>query len=141
MYSLMPYVNRTLYRPIDSSFIRSFFDLTDLFGSPAFRVDVKEVENGYLLEAELPGIPKDKINLSVEDEVLTISTEMNEVKKEQRDGYLHCERRSGSMARNFNMEGIDTSAITANYENGVLSVNLPKLKAEDKPKARKIDID
>ncbi len=140
MYSLMPYYNRTLCRPVDNSFIRSFFDMTDLFGSPAFRVDVKEIENGYLLEAELPGVPKDQINLSVEDDVLTLSANMNEEKREQRDGYLHSERRSGHMERHFNMEGIDTTAITAAYENGVLAVTLPKQKAEDKPEARKIDI-
>lgn len=140
MYSLMPYYNRTLFRPMDNSFIRSFFDLTDMFGSPAFRVDVKEIENGYLLEADLPGIPRDKINLSVEEDVLTISTDINEEKKEQREGYLHCERRTGHMARQFNMEGIDTSAITATYENGVLAVTLPKRKVEEKPEARRIDI-
>lgn len=140
MYSLMPYYNRALFRPVDNSFIRSFFDMTDLFGSPAFRVDVKEVENGYLLEADLPGVPKDQINLTVEDDVLTISADMNEEKMEQRDGYLHSERCSGHMERHFNMEGIDSAAITATYENGVLAVTLPKQKAEDKPEARKIDI-
>lgn len=140
MYSLLPYCNRSVFRPVDDSFIRSFFDVNDLFGKAGFRVDVKEIENGYLLEAELPGVPKDKINLSVEDEVLTISADMNEEKKEQRDGYLHSERRSGHMERHFNMEGIDISAINASYDNGVLAVTLPKQKAEDKPGAQRIEI-
>lgn len=139
MYTLLPSRRNTLYRP-GSDFIRSFFDVTDMFRPVSLHVDVKEEEDLYKLEADLPGVPKDQINLSVKDDCLTISADLNREKKEQKEGYLYSERSSGHVERNFNMEGIDTAGITAAYENGVLTVTLPKQKTEDKPQARKIDI-
>lgn len=143
MYSMIPYrrAQRTLIsRPMDD-FIRSFFDANDLFGSAGFQVDVRDSEGAYLLSAELPGVPKEKVNLSVENDVLTISADLNHEKTEQREGYLYSERRSGHVQRHFNLEGIDASSISASYENGVLNVSLPKKGTEAKAEARKIDIE
>lgn len=145
MYSLIPFrrnVTRDLVTPFASDrFFRSFFDMSDLMGSAGFRVDVREDENAYMLEAELPGVAKDKINLTVDDDALVISTDLNEEKKEERGGYLYSERRTGHVERRFNLEGIKVDEIAANYENGVLMVTLPKEKAEEtKKETRKIDI-
>ena len=142
MYSMIPYrrTNHLLARPMND-FIRSFFDVNDIFSTPAFHVDVREDENAYVLEAELPGVPKDKIHLSVDDNTLTLSADLNEEKKESHDGYLHCERRTGHVERHFNMDEIDTSALSANYTDGVLRITLPKQKAQDKPTARNIEIE
>lgn len=145
MYSLIPFrrnVTRDLVTPFASDrFFRSFFDMSDLMGPAGFRVDVREDENAYMLEAELPGVAKDKINLTVDDDALIISADLNEEKKEERAGYLYSERRTGHVERRFNLEGIKVEEIAANYDNGVLSVALPKEKAEEaKKEARKIDI-
>lgn len=145
MYSLIPFrrnVNRDLVTPfVSDRFFRSFFDMSDLMGPAGFRVDVREDENAYMLEAELPGVGKDKINLTVDDDTLIISADLNEEKKEERAGYLYSERRTGRVERQFNLEGIKVDEIAANYDNGVLSVTLPKEKAEETKKdARKIDI-
>ena len=139
MYTLMPSRRNTLCRS-NSDFIRSFFDVTDMFRPVSLHVDVKEEEGLYKLEADLPGASKDQINLFVKDDCLTISADLNTEKKEQKEGYLYSERYSGHVERSFNMEGIDTAGIAAAYENGVLIVTLPKQAIEEKPQARKIDI-
>ena len=140
MYTLLPTRRNTLCRP-GNDFIRSFFDVTDMFRPVNLQVDVKEEGDLYKLKADLPGVSKDQISLSVKDDSLTISADLNQEKKEQKEGYLYSERYSGHVERSFNMEGIDTAGITAAYENGVLTVTLPKQKAEEKPEARKINID
>ena len=140
MYTLLPSRRHALCRPGSDNFIRSFFDITDTLRPSAFRVDVQEEGEQYKLEAEMPGVSKEEIQLSVENECLTISADVNHTKKEQRESYLYSERYSGHMARSFNMEGIDTDAIEASYENGLLTVILPKQKAGEENQARKIII-
>jgi HSP20 family protein len=144
MYTLVPY-RRNLTRDLPTTFpsdnfFRSFFDMSDFMGTAGFRVDVREDEKAYQLEAELPGVPKDKLNVSIDDGTLTISADLNEEKKEERGSYLYSERRSGHVERRFNLEGIDADAIKADYRNGVLLVTLPKEQPAPKKEAKKIDI-
>ena len=144
MYTLVPFrrnLNRELPSPfVNDNFFRSFFDMSDMLGPAGFRVDVREDDKAYRLEAELPGVPKDKLNVSIDDGTLTISADLNEEKKEENGSYLYSERRSGHVERCFNLEGIDAEQITADYKNGVLMVNLPKLQPTPKKEPRKIDI-
>jgi len=111
MYTMMPYSHRrAAARPmtpfLSDRFFRSFFDMTDMAGSPGFRVDVKEHDNHYTLEAELPGVRMEDIALSLEDDVLTIAADVNQEKREQKESYLYSERRSGHMERRFSLEGV-----------------------------------
>ena len=145
MYSLTPFrrsVSRDLMNPFPTDrFFRSFFDMSDMVGSAGFRVDVRDEGDAFRLEAELPGVPKDKINLSLDEDTLVISAELNEEKKEERSGYLYSERRTGHVERRFNLEGIHAEGIAADYENGVLTVTLPKEQPVEKEKEnRRIDI-
>lgn len=144
MYTLVPFrrnLTRELPSPLfNDNFFRSFFDMSDMLGPAGFRVDVREDEGAYHLEADLPGVPKDKLNVNVEDGTLTISADLNEEKKEEHGSYLYSERRSGHVERSFNLEGIDAENITADYKNGVLLLNLPKEKPAPKKEAKKIEI-
>ena len=144
MYTLVPYrrnLTREITRPfMGDAWLRSFFDMSDVVGSAGFRVDVREDDKAYHLEAELPGVPKDKLSVNVEDGLLTISADLNEEKKEEHGSYLYSERRSGHVERSFNLEGIDAENITADYKNGVLMLNLPKEQPVPKKDARKIEI-
>lgn len=143
MYTIVPYrrrLSRELPTPFEDRFFRSFFDMGDMIGNTGFRVDVREDDNAYHLDAELPGVPKDKINLSIEDGVLTISADLNDEKKEEGKGYVYSERRSGHVERSFNLEGIDAEGISADYKHGVLLVNLPKIQPEPKAEPKKIAI-
>lgn len=118
-------------------FVREFFDGDFL---PSLRVDVQKKENAYLLEADLPGVKKEDINLNVENGVLTISADLNTQKKEEKKGYVCSERRTGHVERSFDLEGIDISEISADYHNGVLMINLPVQKQVEKANSMKIAI-
>ena len=146
MYSMVPYRNRReVTRPMmndlfNDRFFRHFFDMGDMVGSAGFRVDVREQEDAYLLEAELPGVKPEDVSLTTEDDVLTIAADINMEKKEDRSGYLYSERRTGHMERRFSLEGIRQEEITASSQNGILTVKLPKSQPEPAKAARRIEI-
>lgn len=146
MYTLIPYRNNNeLTRRnngwfSDSLFDR-FFDMGDWFGSSAFRVDVKDLGDKFELQAELPGVKQDDIDLSIKDDTLTISAEFKNENKDERNNYVYSERRSGKFMRSFDVSGIDQQAISADYTDGVLSVMLPKVKPQEPvDNSRKITI-
>ena len=148
MYTLVPFrgrrelshANDMMNGMLNDRFFRSFFDMSDWMGNAGFRVDVKEQPDAYQLEAELPGVREDQIDLTVDNDVLTISANLNTEKKEEKDNYLYSERRSGHMERSFNLEGISQEGISAKFENGVLFITLPKEKPQPQRSARRIAI-
>ncbi|MDW7656249.1 MAG: Hsp20/alpha crystallin family protein [Bacillota bacterium] len=107
--------------------------------SSFMRVDIKENDNTYLLEAELPGVSKEQINIETDHDLLTISVNQDETKEVNETQYLRRERRCCSMTRSFNIENIDADNIKAKMDNGVLMLELPK-REPDKQVVRKIDI-
>lgn len=146
MYTLIPYrSNNGMSRRNDGWFGDSlfdrFFDMGNWFGSSAFRVDVKDLGDKLELQAELPGVKQDDIDLSIKDDTLTISAEFKSGSKDEKDNYVYTERRSGKFTRSFDVSGIDQQAITADYTDGVLSVMLPKVKPQEPvDNSRKITI-
>ena len=101
------------------------------------QVDIKDNGNGYSLIAELPGIPKEDIHVTVDDSILTI--EANTVKEsttEENGKVLRRERRSGKYLRTFNIgSDVDIESIKAEFKDGLLILNLPKTQEEnDAPK-------
>lgn len=104
------------------------------------KVDIKENEKEFILEAELPGVDKNNINLELKDDVLTISVERNEEVNEEKENYIRKERRYGSMSRSFYVDDINEDEIKAKFENGILYVTLPKLESKG-PKNNKIQIE
>ncbi len=144
MYTLIPFrgrrdVGRSLANSLLSdNFFRSFFDMSDFVGSAGFRVDVKDKADHYLLEAELPGVSEEQIELTVDNDVLTITANASKERKEEKDNYLYCERRVGRMERSFSLDGIQQDNITADYKNGVLTVLLPKNAPEPAKTQRRI---
>lgn len=125
----------------DDQFFRSFFNMSDAMGSSGFRVDIREKDNAYIMSAELPGVPMDKINLSVNDDMLTISADIDTQKENDQGSYYYCERRSGHVERSFSLENIDQDQIKASYENGILNLTLPKRQPVPEKSARRIPID
>ncbi|NLZ90217.1 MAG: Hsp20/alpha crystallin family protein [Clostridiales bacterium] len=147
MFTMIPYRRNRNLSParqmsnfLNDSFFRSFFDMSDMVGNAGFRVDIKELDNQYVIEAELPGVKEDQINLTVNDDVLKISATMNQEADEQQGAYCYRERRCGHMERSFTLEGICQDDIKAEYSNGVLTVNLPKLQQEPQKAERRIAI-
>lgn len=106
---------------------------------PAFSTDIKDEGDHYLLQAELPGVQKEDIDLDVKDGVLTITASHQQSSQQTQDNYVCRERRTGSFTRSFNLEGIQEEGITAAYRDGVLELVLPK-RQEVLPQSRKIAI-
>ncbi|NTU94378.1 MAG: Hsp20/alpha crystallin family protein [Chlorobiaceae bacterium] len=103
--------------------------------SPAFKVDISEDEHAFYLDAELPGIAKEKIALNIEDDVLTIKAERSQDEEQKKKDYHRIERSFGSVSRGFNIgELIDQEHIAAAFDNGVLHVTLPKAQPVKKTK-------
>ncbi|HHV28224.1 Hsp20/alpha crystallin family protein [Acetivibrio mesophilus] len=108
-------------------------------GGSQMRVDISENDKEYVLEADMPGINKENINIEVNGDTLTISTKWDEQTEVKKDNYLRKERRASSMTRSFNIENVDSDRITAKHEKGVLTLILPK-KEENRSKGKRIDI-
>jgi len=102
--------------------------MDDFFTSDTFKLDVKKTDEGYHLDAELPGFTKDDIKLSYEKDVLTIEAIQSTEKNESDDHYVHQERRFTNLKRSVVLPDIDDANIKAKLTNGVLSVELPVAK-------------
>ncbi len=106
---------------------RSFWKDTGASFS-SFPTDIKDEGDQFTLTAELPGFNKEDIRLDLNNGVLTIAAKHEDTteQKDEKGNYLCRERHYGSYQRSFSVSGIDESAITASYENGVLKLDLPK---------------
>ena len=141
MFELMPFGYRRVsaYNPfLDfEEMSRSFWDNNNV---SAFRTDITEKDGKYVLEADLPGFKKEDISVDIDKDCLTITAEhKSEEKEENADSYIRRERYYGSYTRSFNVKGIDTEAITAAYNDGVLTLTMPK-KEPEVPAARRLEI-
>ncbi len=151
MSGLIPWKNSGVQKRNDN--LLNFFDMDRVFdnffndsvfpshfsNSGHMKVDISENEKEYILEAELPGVKKDEINLEVNDDRLTIAVNRDEKTEEKKDNYLRRERRTSSMIRSFSLENVASDKITAKHDNGILTLVLPK-KEVVAVKGRKIDI-
>lgn len=104
-------------------------------------VNIKENDEGFSLDFMVPGMKKEDFKINLENDVLKVSAELKEEKEEDNQGYYRKEFAFGSFCRSFTLpESVDSENIKASYENGILTVGLPK-KEEAKPQpARLIDI-
>ena len=101
-------------------------------------VDIYEDKDRLIVEAELPGMNRDDFELTVENNVLTLRGERKFEKKTDGDNYHRVERSYGSFTRQFTLpQTVTAEGATADFENGVLRVALPK---REETKARKIEI-
>ena len=101
-------------------------------------MDLVETGDSYVLKADLPGLTQDDIKIEFEDRTLTVSGERKADHEVATDGYVRVERAFGSFTRSLTLpQGVDPEALTANFENGVLEVTIPKPEAR---KPRRIEI-
>ncbi len=140
MFGMLPFdrSDSNLFDTFDA-FTRDFFRKSNA-ELPAFRTDIKDTGDAYLLEAELPGFKKEDISLDLKEGILTITATHNEEGQVEEGTYIRRERRFGSFQRSFDVSGIDERGITAGYDSGVLSVRLPKVKPAE-PETFRINID
>ena len=122
----------------------SFFDAPDGATVQARRripaMDLVEEDNDFVLRADLPGVEEKDVKVELEDNVLTISGERSSEHNERKDGYYRIERSSGSFQRSLTVpEGVDPDKVAAHFENGVLTVRIPK-PAQAKPRRVAINV-
>ena len=95
-------------------------------------IDVHESDNDYVIKADLPGIKKDDIQISLENGILSIRAETSDQNTEEKDGkIIRQERHFGQFLRQLSVgSDVDPAAIQATYTEGVLRLELPKLREE-----------
>ena len=92
--------------------------------------DISEMENGFEIRAELPGVTESGVNVSVTDNLLTIKGEKRQEKETDNKNYHRVERRYGSFQRSFTLpRNVETADIKAGYKDGVLTLTIPKVEA------------
>jgi HSP20 family protein len=115
-----------------------FNDVTPFRAFDSFRMDVKETDKEYLVEAELPGVEKDDVEISLNDGQLTIMVRKAQQNEEQAANYIRRERRVGAMQRSVYLVNASNKGAKAKFNNGVLTLTIPK---DDSQKIYKIDIE
>lgn len=122
------------------NFFTGRLGLTDSMSDIALPVDVEENEHEYLVTADLPGMKKDDIKITFENNYLTISGEKKSKKEISEDNYHLIERRQGKFSRSLAIpSGVKADHIEADYEQGVLTVKIPKAE-EAKPKQIEVKV-
>ena len=124
-----------------------FRDLDDMerafFGERVHSFNTDIVDNGdsYSVVTDLPGFRKEDINIDIAGDTLTLTAERHSdyENKEKKNSYVRVERSYGSYTRTFDITGINADEISAKYDNGVLTLTLPK-KAAKEPESRKLEI-
>jgi HSP20 family protein len=119
----------SLFPAFEDAFLRNWLDDEDRVVTYSPRVDVRETKENFVLRAELPGLKKEDVKLSLKDNVLTLSGEKRYEEKRDEENYHLRESRYGKFERSFRLtNGVDRSNITADYKDGVLTITLPKTK-------------
>jgi HSP20 family protein len=133
--------NLRTYEPFADLVRSPMFDLTGMFdlprtrfgyptprAEPSIKMDVTEDANAYHVKAEIPGVKKEEIHVSVEGNTVSISAEFERKEETRKDETLLCsELFRGKVARSFTvMADVDESKAEAKYENGILELMLPK---------------
>lgn len=140
MFGLTPYTRNFYVASFDPfKEIEEFERRFSLQRTPAIKTDIRETENAYILESDLPGFSREDIHAEINNGYLTIRAEHKSENEDKNESYLRRERSFGSFSRTFDLEGIDADAISASFKNGVLTLELPKL-AQKAEEAKKLEI-
>jgi HSP20 family protein len=118
--------------PFDVAFREFFRNMLrptrlELDTEPEIRLDMKETEKAYMIHAEIPGVKKEDIEVSIDGNLVTLRAEVKREKEEKGETMLRSERYYGAMTRSFTLAtDVDEKAATAKYTDGVLELMLPK---------------
>ena len=130
-------------RKNDFDIFGGFFD-DPFFNEPrhkeVMKTDIKEGENEYTLEIEMPGIKKENVKIELSKGYITISAENNNEVEEKEKNYIRKERHYGSFTRSFYVgDKVEMNDIKASMDNGILSITVPKEESEE-PEKKYIEI-
>ena len=146
MFDLTPFRKNELERLRKDLFGDVFDRMNQLFDPKdgatsfldSFKLDVRDQDGQYVIEAEMPGIKKDNIHVRYDKDYLILSVDQREEKEEDKD-YVYRERRVTSMQRSLYLPNVKEDAIKAKLSDGVLHLTVPK--ADDGSSTRTIEIE
>lgn len=131
MKSLFPVTNNDFLFPdlVFNSFFNDFMKPSD--GSYSIpKVDIEDTDKAYVLTTDLPGVAKKDINVTYDNNVLTLSAKHEDTKEEKdakdKKNYIRKERTSKVFCRQFSVQNIQKEGIQANFKDGVLTIVMPK---------------
>lgn len=143
MASLIPYSNyeRALRRQFPFDMFDDFFasPLTAVNANDAFKMDVEDAGDAYVITAHLAGVKRDEIDVELNEGRLSISVNKTESEEEQGKNYLHKETHAWSASRGVYLKDAATAGLTAKLDAGVLTINVPK--QDEKANVTKVTID
>lgn len=94
-------------------------------------IDISEKGNQLIIDAEIPGVQKEDLKITLQDNILTIEGEKKNVSEEDNRNYFRTERTYGAFKKSFNLpEDVDSEKVNAKFNNGVLSITLEKVEEE-----------
>ena len=132
-------------RVFDDDFFRDdFFKKPEKMNFQLMKTDIRETEDQYILEVDLPGYKKEDIKIDVTEGYLTINAKTDhEEKKEEKGNYVRRERFTGECTRSFYVgEDVKTNEIKASFKNGILLLEVPKANPDDNlPEKKYIEIE
>lgn len=130
----------------DDDFMRfPAWDGRELYGKHAknlMKTDVRETENTYEVDIDLPGFKKDEIDVDLKDGYLTIraSKGLDKDQKDKEGKYIRQERYAGACSRSFYVGEVEPDQVSAKYEDGILKISVPKQAKKELPKSTTIAI-
>ena len=140
---MLPTIERRNFRPfyMGSIFDDDFFPVMSKSTSSMPAVNIKEDDKRFVLDLAVPGIDRKDLKIDINEDLLTISSEIKNESEENRDGYKRKEFSYSSFCRSFQIpENVNRDKIEASYKDGILSVALPKLTEEKSKISRQVKI-
>ncbi len=135
MFDLRPYSRRSTsaYSPF-----AEFYEIEKRFCKNCFATDISETDTEFVIVTDLPGFKKEDIILEADGDILTIkATRKSEhEEKDEKNKLIRSERSFGTYERKFDVSNVDVSNLKAKYEDGVLTVTLPKKTVPDESTKR-----
>ena len=130
----------------NDAFGKGFFGCDPLYGKREknlMKTDVRETEDNYEVDVDLPGFKKEEVNLELNDGYLTITAEkgLNKEEKDEQGRYIRQERYRGCCSRSFYVGDVKPDEVAAKYEDGILKLTLPKKDKDELPGVKRIAIE
>jgi HSP20 family protein len=148
MAALTPFGRNEIQKREDRDLVDFYTMMDDFFSgnlmrnkglkADTFKLDVKDQGTSFLVEAEMPGVKKDEIQIEYQDDHLIISVSQIEEVNEEKPNYIHRERRSSAMQRSIFLKDINAEKVDAQLVDGVLKIILPKNQPSEKKQPIKI---
>ncbi len=141
MYMML--VPRRNYDLFDDFFDDSFFGKNEKHVHPMMKTDIRETDESYIIDVDLPGVSKENIKIDVEDGYLNINSRVDSSNEDENEGtFIRRERYVGECSRSFYIgEDVKSEDIKASFKNGILSLCVPKVDVKKEiPEKKYVEI-